>query len=213
VCPSLRCIDLCGEYCWIFYLLLAQLFYLVTSLCPSCACWPPPVHWIAIFSPLLSRLGDFFQALQYCNLHAHSLPLLPVLELDPERGSHPISSASRQQAASAGIHHWDMRLSLLAISLTRCRLNNIRKEVLQYFLGLFFIVFKASQWENSTRCLLQSVCGRTALGLRLISACVRPLLMLRRRAPCHLTPPCLSQLGSSQDFLSFQSLLGGVGIS
>ena len=32
MCPSLRYIYLCGECCWLFLLLLAQLFYLVTSL-------------------------------------------------------------------------------------------------------------------------------------------------------------------------------------
>ena len=34
----------------------------------------------------------------------------------------------------------DVRLCLLAISLTMCRLNIICKEVLHYFLDLFYVV-------------------------------------------------------------------------
>jgi len=35
----------------------------------------------------------------------------------------------------------DVRLCLLAISLTKCRLDNIRKDVLHYFPNPFFVVF------------------------------------------------------------------------
>jgi len=38
----------------------------------------------------------------------------------------------------------DMCLCLSAISLTKCRLNNISKEVLHYFLDLFYVVCTCS---------------------------------------------------------------------
>ena len=61
-----------------------------------------------------------------------------------------------------------------------------------------------------------SFCGKTPLGLRLIFACVW-LLMSYHRTPCRLTSHCLSQLGTSREFLSVQStlptLLGSVRIS
>ena len=47
---------------------------------------------------------------------------------------------------------------------------------------------------------------KTPLGLRLISACFR-LLMSYYQTPCPLTSHCLSQLGTSQDFPSVQSIL------
>jgi hypothetical protein len=70
--------------------------------------------------------------------YSHRLPPSPVLELDPERDSHVISSASHQRAQNQVV---DVRICLLAILLSTCRLNDIRKEMLHYFPDLFFVVF------------------------------------------------------------------------
>ena len=72
------------------------------SLYPCCAYWLLPIHQVVFLSPLLFWLGDSCQALQYCKFHARRLPPSPILELDLERGSQPISNASRQRAEKAG---------------------------------------------------------------------------------------------------------------
>jgi len=64
----------------------------------------------------------------------------------------------------------------------------------------------ASRRENPIRYIQPSFCGKTLLGLRLISACVR-ILVSYHLTPCRLTSPCLPQLGTLRDFLSVQSTL------
>jgi len=66
--------------------------------------------------------------------------------------------------------------------------------------------FLASRGEIPTYYLRPRFCGRTPLGLRLISACVR-LLMSCRRTPCHLTSHCHSQLEISRELPLLQSTL------
>jgi len=71
----------------------------------------------------------------------------------------------------------------------------------------YSFIILASQGENHTHYLPPNFCDWTPLGLRLISACVRPLLMLRIWTTCQLTCHCLSQVGTSREFLSVWSSL------
>ena len=108
----------------------------------------------------------------------------------------------------------DVRLCLLAISLTTCRSNDICKEVLHYFLTSFtssapihrsFLIFSQSSRESHTlpsaKLLWQNSTGLSS-GLRLRSA-----FESFHRTPCRLASPCLFQLGNSQKFLSVHSTL------
>jgi len=47
-------------------------------------------------------MGDYCQAVQYCNLHAHRLPSSPIFGLDPEKSPRPTTNACRQRAETAG---------------------------------------------------------------------------------------------------------------
>ena len=108
----------------------------------------------------------------------------------------------------------DVRLCLSAIPLTTCRLDNICKEVLNYFPDLlcvvctyspYFMIFSKSARESHTlppaKLLWQNSTGLSS-GLRLRSA-----FESFHRTPCRLASPCLFQLGNSQKFLSVHSTL------
>jgi len=58
--------------------------------------------------------GDSYQALQYCNLHAHQLPFSPILGLDPEKSPRHTLNACRQRAQTAGGRYVSLPVSYLA---------------------------------------------------------------------------------------------------
>jgi len=74
----------------------------LSNLSASCQSDRPCVHRVVFLSPLLFKLGDSCQALQYCILHAHRLSSSPILGLDPGKSPHPTSKACRQRAETAG---------------------------------------------------------------------------------------------------------------
>jgi len=115
----------------------------------------------------------------------------------PHRKHHMMSSTS-----------WNSRLSTCVFA---CQLSRLLRAGLTIFVKRCCTISRtsftssepvalwslASLRENPIRYLPPRSCGKTPLGLRLISACVR-LLMSYHRTPCRLPSHCLSQLGTSR---------------
>ena len=174
---------------------------------PSSHCSFPGPNWVNPVK-LCSILICMFTEYVNCSLH-QSLCLIQKRILIP----HQVHLVKEFEKQVVNMHLCPLAISEVVYCLLRAGLTILVKRCGTIFWTSFsssfpssrsFIIFGKSVRESHTL-LLPCFCNRTPLGLHLISACVRPFLMLRRQTPCCLTSRCLSQLGTSRKLSSLES--------